>query len=129
MTASLHVFKIPFLAISSKNKRFAELGAGTLQQCSGNNRTKLCRQGFSTTSDEPLLCSGSLYYNYDITPLRNCQVECFAPRRTAIISSRGWHVSRNLAKTDTPDQKRQHCAWSFNFLDYLLSLCDASESH
>ena len=73
-TASLYTFTNPFLAISTDNTRFAELGAHTLQQCSGNNRIKLCRKGFSTTTDETLLCLGSLFYNYDIPALRNCQV-------------------------------------------------------
>ena len=59
--ASLYTFTDPFLAISTDNTRFAELGAHTLQQCSGNNRIKLCRKGFSTTTDETLLCLGSLF--------------------------------------------------------------------
>ena len=37
-TASLYQFSNPFLAISTDNTQFAELGASTLQQCSGNNR-------------------------------------------------------------------------------------------
>ena len=74
-TASLYTFANPFLAISTDNSRFAELGANTLQQCSGNNRIKLCRKGFSTTTDETLLCLGSLFYNYDIPALRNCEVK------------------------------------------------------
>ena len=74
-TASLYHFPNPLLAISTDNSRFAELDAASLQQCSGNNRIKLCRQGFSTTTDETLLCLPSLYYNYDIPALRNCKVE------------------------------------------------------
>ena len=73
-TASLFNFANPFLAVSTDNSRFAELGANTLQQCSGNNRIKLCRKGFSTTTDETLLCLGSLFYNYDVPALRNCEV-------------------------------------------------------
>ena len=46
-----------------------------MQQCSGNNRIKLCRKGFSTTTDEPLLCFASLFYNYDVPSVRNCKVE------------------------------------------------------
>ena len=53
----------------------AEVDSSTLQQCSGNNRIKLCRIGFSTTTDETLLCLGSLLYNYDIPALRNCLVK------------------------------------------------------
>ena len=53
-TASLYQFPNHFLAISTDNTQFAELGASILQQCSGNNRIKLCRKGFSTTTDETL---------------------------------------------------------------------------
>ena len=74
-TASLYQFPNPFLAISTDNTQFAELGASTLQQCSGNNRIKLCRKGFSTTTDETLLCLASLFYNYDVPSVRNCKVE------------------------------------------------------
>ena len=73
-TASLYTFTNPSLAISTDNRRFAELGAHTLQQCSGNHRIKLCRKSFSTATGETLLCLGSLFYNYDIPALRNCQV-------------------------------------------------------
>ena len=60
-TASLYQFSNTFLAISTDNIQFAELGASTLQQCSGNNRIKLCRKGFSTTTDETFLCLASLF--------------------------------------------------------------------
>ena len=73
-TASLFNFANPFLTVSTDNSRFAELGANTLQQCLGNNRIKLCRKGFSTTTDETLLCLGSSFYNYDIPASRNCEV-------------------------------------------------------
>ena len=73
-TASLYHFPNPLVAISTDNSRFAELDAASLQQCSGDNRIKLC-QGFPTTTDEALLCLPSLYYNYDIPALRNCKVE------------------------------------------------------
>ena len=74
-TASFYQLAHPFLAISTDNTQFAELGASTLQQCSGNNRIKLCRKGFSTTSDDTLLCLSSLFYNYDVASIRNCKVE------------------------------------------------------
>ena len=74
-TVSIYHFSNALLAVSTDNKRFAELDASSLQQCSGNNRIKLCRQGFSTTTDETLLCLASLFYNYDIPSLRNCKVE------------------------------------------------------
>ena len=73
-TASLYKFTIPFLAISTDNTRFAEIGAHTLQQCSGNNRINFCRKCFSTITDETLLSFVSLFYNYDSPALRNCQV-------------------------------------------------------
>ena len=63
------------LAISTDKTQFAELGASTLQQGSGNNRIKLCRKGFSTSTDETLLSLASLFYNYDVPPVRNCKVE------------------------------------------------------
>ena len=69
------IFLILFLAISTDNTQFAELVASTLQQCSGNNRIKLCHKGFSTTTDETLLCLASLFYNYDVPSVRNCKVE------------------------------------------------------
>ena len=74
-TASLHQFPNPFLAISTDNTQFAELGATTLQQCSGNNRIKLCRKGFSTTTDKTLLCLASLFYIYDVPSVCRCKVE------------------------------------------------------
>ena len=74
-TASLYHFPNPLLAISTDNSRFAELDAASLQECSGNNRIKLCRLVFSTTTDDTLLCLPSLYYKYDIPALRNCKVE------------------------------------------------------
>ena len=58
-TASIFTFSKPFLAVSTDNTRYAELDSSTLQQCSGNNRIKLCLKGFSTTTDETLLCLGS----------------------------------------------------------------------
>ena len=73
--ASLYQFLNLFLAISTDNTQFAELGASTLQQCSGNNRIKLCRKSFSITTDETLLCLASLFYNYDVPSVRNCKVE------------------------------------------------------
>ena len=74
-TASLYQFPEPCLAISTDNTQFADLGASTLQQRSGNDRIKLCRKGFSITTDETLLCLASLFYNYDVASVRNCKVE------------------------------------------------------
>ena len=46
-----------------------------MQQCSCNTRIKLCRKGFSTTTDETLLCLVFLFNNYDVPSVRNCKVE------------------------------------------------------
>ena len=73
-TASVHQFPKPYVAIATDNTNFAELAASTLQQCTGSNRIKLCRKGFSTLTDETLLCLTSLYFNQDMPALRNCPV-------------------------------------------------------
>ena len=52
-TASLYPFPNIFLAISTDNTHFAELGASTLQQCSGNNHIKVCRKGFLLPQTKP----------------------------------------------------------------------------
>ena len=46
-----------------------------MQQCSGNNRIKLCRNGFSTTTDKILLSLASIFYIYDVPSVRNSKVE------------------------------------------------------
>ena len=74
-SASIYHISNSLLAVSADNKRFADLDASSLQQFSVNNRIKHYRQGFSTTTDETLLCLPSLFYNYDIPSLRNCKVE------------------------------------------------------
>ena len=73
-TASVYQFPKPYVAIATDNTNFAELAASTLQQCTGSNRIKLCRKGFSTTTDETLFCLTSLYLNQDIPAIRNCPV-------------------------------------------------------
>ena len=73
-TASHYQFPKPYVPIATDNTNFAELAASTLQQCTGSNRIKLCRKGFSTNTDETLLCLTSLYFNQDIPALRNCPV-------------------------------------------------------
>ena len=73
-TASVQQFPKPYVAIATDNTNFAELVTSTLQQCTGSNRIKLCRKGFSTTTDETLLCLTSLYFIQDIPALRNCPV-------------------------------------------------------
>ena len=46
-----------------------------MQQCSSTNRIKLCRKGFSTTTDETLLFLASIFYKYNVPSVRNCKVE------------------------------------------------------
>ena len=72
--ASVYQFPKPYVAIATAITNFAELAASKLQQCTGNNRIKLCRKGFWTTTDETLLCLTSLNFNQDIPALRNCPV-------------------------------------------------------
>ena len=74
-TASVQHFFHEFVAIAPDNSQYAELSATIFSQCSGTNRTKLCRKGFSTTTDETLLCLTSLFYEYSLPALRNCLVE------------------------------------------------------
>ena len=74
MTASVYQIPKLYVAIATDNTNFAELAASTLQQCTGSSRIKLFRKGFSTTTDETLLCLTSLYFNQDISSLRNCPV-------------------------------------------------------
>ena len=80
-TTSVYQFPKPYVAIATDNTNFAELAASTLQQCTGSNRIKLCRKGFSTTTDETLLCLTSLYFNQDIPALRNCPVSSTLSQR------------------------------------------------
>ena len=60
-TASVYHFSHEFMAIATDNSQYAKLSATTLNQCSGTNRIKLCRKGFSTTTDETLLGLTSLF--------------------------------------------------------------------
>ena len=72
-----------------------------MQQCSGNNRIKLCRKGFSTTTDKTLLCLASLFYNYDVPAVRNCKVESIllpdAPQAFYLADGMHHVVSRHPA--------------------------------
>ena len=60
--------------MATDNNIFAELAASTPQQCTGSNRIKLCRKGFSAATVEKLLCLTSLYFSQDLPALRNCPV-------------------------------------------------------
>ena len=71
----MYQFRHDYLAIATDKSQYAELGVPTLQQCSGTDRIKLCRKGFSTTTDVTLLCLTSLFYNFSVPALRNCHVE------------------------------------------------------
>ena len=51
------------------------MSATTPTQCCVINRIKLCRNGFSITTDEILLCLESLLYEYSISLLRICLVD------------------------------------------------------
>ena len=70
----MYQFRHDYLAIATDKSQYAKLGVATLQ-CSGTNRNKLCRKGFSTTTDVTLLCLTSLSYNFSVPALRNCHVE------------------------------------------------------
>ena len=88
-TASLYQFPNPFLAISTDNTEFAELGASTLQQCSGNNRIKLCCKGFSTNTDETLLCLASFFIIMMFLPFAIVKMNLFCypmPHKLLFIS-------------------------------------------
>ena len=71
-TASFFQLAKPSLAVANDDSRYAELDSSTLQQCSGNNRIRLCRKSFSTTTDDSLLCLRSLIFDCAIPALRNC---------------------------------------------------------
>ena len=73
-TASVYQFLKPYVAIATDKTHFAELVASSLHQCKGSNRIKLCRKGYSTTTDETLPFLTSFYLNQDISALRNCPV-------------------------------------------------------
>ena len=70
-TEAVYQFPNPYFAIATDNNNLAELSASTLQQCTGSNRVKLCRKGFSTTTDELSFCLTSLYFKQDIAAIRN----------------------------------------------------------
>ena len=110
-TASVFQFSKPYVAIATDNTNFAELAASTLLQCTGSNRIKLCRKGFSTTTDETLLCLTSLYFHQDIPALRNCSVSSvFLPEAPqAIYLANGvYHlISRNPTMVIKNDSRTQ----------------------
>ena len=91
-TASLFQLAKPFLAVANDDSRYAELDISTLQQCSSNNRIRLCREGFSTTADDTLLCLSFLMFDYAILALRNC------PATSVLLpdASRAFYLAERL---------------------------------
>ena len=110
-TASVYQFPKPYVAIATDNTSFAELSASTLQQCTGSNRIKLCRKGFSTTTDETLLCLTSLYFNRDIPALRNCPVSSVllpeAPQATYLANG-VYHLISRYPTIDIKNDSRSN---------------------
>ena len=110
-TASVFHFPKPYVAIATGNTNFAELAASTLQQCTGSNRIKLCRKGFSTTTDETLLCLTSLYFNQDIPALRNCPVSSVllpeAPQATYLANG-VYHLISRYPTIDIKNDSRSN---------------------
>ena len=110
-TASVYQFPKPYVAIATDNTNFAELAASTLQQCTGNNRIKLCRKGFSTTTYETLLCLTSFYFNQDILALRNCPVTSVllpeAPQAT-YLSNGVYHLISRYPTIDIKNDSRSN---------------------
>ena len=108
-TASVYQFPKPYVAIATDNTNFAELAASTLQQCTGSNRIKLCRKGFSTITDETLLCLTSLYFNQDIPALRNCPVSSVllpkAPQATYLAKG-VYHLISSYPTIDIKNESR-----------------------
>ena len=110
-TASVYQFPNPYVAIATDNTNFAELAASTLQQCTGSNRIKLCRRGFSTTTDETLLCLTSLYLNQDIPALRNCPVSSvFLPEapQAIYLASCVYHLISRHPTIDIKNDSRSN---------------------
>ena len=98
-TASVYQSSKPYVGIATDNTNFAELAASTLQNCRGSNRIKLCRKGFSTATDETLLCLTSLYFNQDILALRKSSVSSVflpeAPQAMYLANGVYQLISRN----------------------------------
>ena len=59
--ASVYHFSHEFMAIATENSQYIKLSATNINQCSGTNRIKVCRKGFSTTTDETFIGLMSLF--------------------------------------------------------------------
>ena len=111
-TASVYRFSHEFVVIATDNSQYAELSATTLSQCSGTNRIKLCRKGFSTTTDETLLCLTSLFYEYSIPALRNCLVDSVLLPEAPQASYLGdglYHVMSRTARLQVKNEQYHIC--------------------
>ena len=100
-TASVYHLSHKIVAIAIDNSQYVELSATTLSQCSGTNRIKLCRKGFSTATDKILLCPTSLFFEYSIPALRNCLVDSIllpeAPQASSLADGL-YHVISRTAR-------------------------------
>ena len=116
-TSSLYTFTNHFFAISTDKSRFAELPAQTQQKCSRNNRIRLYREGFSTTTGETLFCLCSLSYNYDIPALCNCQVVSVllpdAPQAFYVADGM-YHIISRTATLQIKNDSQTHCISIFS---------------
>ena len=126
-----------------------------MQQCSGNNRIKLCRKGFSSTTDETLLCLASLFHHYDVPSVRNCKVESIllpdAPQAFYLADGMYHVVSRHPALRMKSDSRsavfyistltcqacivRPSCSSTLSFnqvdlvLTYDMDFCETNPLH
>ena len=109
-TTSVCQFPKPYVAILTDNTNFAELAASTLQQCTGSNRIKLCRKGFSTTTDQTLLCLTSLYFIQDISALRNWPVSSVLPEapQALYLANGVYHLISRNPRMDLKNDSRTH---------------------
>ena len=80
------------MAIATDNSQYSELGATTLNNCSGTNRIKLCRNYFSNTTDEIFLCMRYLFYEYKIPAPLNCLVDSVF----LLEALQGFHLAHGL---------------------------------
>ena len=122
-TASVYQFPKTYVAIAPDNTNFAELAASTLKQCTGSNRIKLCHKGFSTTTDETLLCLTLLYFSQDIPALQNCPVSSVllpeAPQ--AIYLANG--VNHLISRKPTMDIKNDSRTHGFSLSTIDCQAC------
>ena len=125
--ASAHQFPKPYVAISIDNSYFAGLAASTLQQCTGRSRIKLCRKGFSTTTDETILCLTSLHFNRDALTLRIARFLCLSSRSPTGNIFGKWRLPPQFPQFHSRFQERQQNIW-IQFLDHRLPrMCSSTQ--